>query len=95
MNKIKLKIINPQGVFFDQNVDIVTAKTLTGYIGILHGHQPLISSLVPSRLSYRIDGIKKIIHISGGIIEANKEIVKIITDNVETDEDRMQRLHPQ
>ena len=92
MGQINLKIVTPEGGVLDQPVDIVTVRTITGYMGILHDHVPVVSTLVPSVMSYRINGQLHKLHISGGIMQTNQEYVKIISDNVETDEVRKKRL---
>ncbi len=92
MNQTHLRIVTPKGVVLDKLVDIVTVRTIAGYIGILHGHIPFVSTLVPSTMSYREHGKKQTLHISGGIIQSNQEYVRIISDNVETDAARVARL---
>lgn len=83
MNKTNLKIITPQGVIVDEPVNIVTVKTITGYIGILHGHIPLVSTIVPSELTYKIDNTEHRLKISGGILQVEQEFVKILSDDVQ------------
>ncbi len=92
MKLINLKIITPKGVYFDKEVEIVTVRTINGDLGLLYGHIPMVSSIVPSTMSYRIEGVKKILHISGGILQAEKTFVKIITDKIETEEERQKRF---
>ncbi|AGM25707.1 F0F1 ATP synthase subunit epsilon [Spiroplasma syrphidicola EA-1] len=80
--KILLKITTPQGIIVDEPVDIVTVRILTGYIGILYGHVPLVSTIVPSEMHYKIDNKEYRLNISGGILQVEKEQVKILADEV-------------
>ncbi|WP_425380157.1 FoF1 ATP synthase subunit delta/epsilon [Spiroplasma endosymbiont of Stenodema calcarata] len=82
-NQIDLKIITPQGVIVDNPVDIVTVRTITGYMGILYGHIPVVSTLVPSEMSYKINNEEHKLNISGGILQVEQEFVKILTDEVQ------------
>ncbi|MBH8622470.1 F0F1 ATP synthase subunit epsilon [Spiroplasma poulsonii] len=82
-NQIALKIITPQGVIVDNPVDIVTVRTITGYMGILYGHIPLVSTLTPSEMSYKINNQEHKLNIGGGILQVEQEFVKILTDEVE------------
>lgn len=92
MGQINLKIVTPEGVFINEPVDIVTVRTIMGDIGILHNHIPFVSTIVPSKMTYRIDGKLNILHVSGGIIQTSQEYVKIISDKVETDEMRTSKM---
>lgn len=82
VNKINLIIITPQGTIINSLVDIVTVKTITGYMGILCGHVPLISTIVPSKLLYKINNKEYKLNISGGILQVEQKIIKIISDEV-------------
>ncbi len=92
MKQINLKIVTPAGVYIDQPVDIVTVRTMTGYTGFLAGHIPFVSSIVPSKITYRINNQKHILHTSGGIIQTQPEFVKIIVGNIQTDQARQASL---
>ncbi|WP_368486318.1 ATP synthase F1 subunit epsilon [Spiroplasma sp. DGKH1] len=82
INKTNLKIITPKGVMVEQPVDIVTVKTITGYMGVLHGHIPLVSTIVPSEMYYRVDNKQYKLSINGGILQVDQEFVKILADEV-------------
>ena len=93
MEQTWLKIISHQGIKVDKLVDIVTIKTLCGYIGLMKGHIPFVSTIVPSQMYYRIGSQQQILHISGGIVQATQKYVKIITEFIETDEERKINLN--
>ena len=92
MAQIRLKIISPQGIKVNDMVDIVTIKTLEGYIGLLRGHVPFVSTIVPSQMSYRINNQQHILHISGGIVQSSQDYVKIIAEFIETDDERQAKI---
>ncbi|WP_374696633.1 FoF1 ATP synthase subunit delta/epsilon [Spiroplasma endosymbiont of Polydrusus formosus] len=83
-NQIGLKIITPHGVAVNCLVDIVTVKTITGYMGILYGHISLVSTIVPSEIAYKINNKEYKLSIAGGILQVEHEFVKILTDEVDS-----------
>lgn len=74
-------------------VDIVTIKTLGGYIGLMRDHIPFVSTIVPSKMFYRVGSDRHTLHISGGIVQANQDYVKIITEFIETDVERTMNMN--
>ena len=83
--KVSLKIITPDGTFWNKPVDIVTLKTTEGYIGLQHGKSPFVASLDIAELTINKKGSNeyKDCAIAGGIVIASKEKVEIITDAIE------------
>ena len=85
MAKTLLRIITPNGLFWDKEVDIVTVKTTEGYLGLLHGKSPLVASLDIGELKINYESSKefKDCAIAGGILYVTPEKVEIITDAIE------------
>ncbi|MBX4209928.1 MAG: ATP synthase F1 subunit epsilon [Mollicutes bacterium PWAP] len=85
MNLTKLKIITPNGLFFDGIVEIVTMKTFEGFIGIQHGKSPFMAQLdiAELKIGRDSDSKQKIAAISGGLVYATPKSVEIITDAIE------------
>ncbi len=84
-NRTKLKIITPNGIFYDKEVSIVTVKTTEGYIGIQYGRVPIVASIEISPLIIGTHGQPNYMDcaIAGGLLYADKESATIITDAVE------------
>ncbi len=84
-NRTHLKIITPNGVFYDEPVSIVTVKTTEGYIGLQYGRIPIVASVEISPLVIGTKGAKnhKDCAIAGGLLYADQKSVTIITDAVE------------
>lgn len=53
--KTKLRISTPNGIFFEDDVYMVTLKTSEGYIGLQYNRMPFISSIEISTLYINID----------------------------------------
>ncbi len=79
-----LKIVTPDGVTYESEVDQVSAPTQSGEITILPHHIPLISVLKAGELRIQKEKHEVLIAVSSGVIEVrpNSEI-SIIADTAE------------
>lgn len=80
---LNLKIITPDGIFFDGKVDSVNVKTTEGYITILEWHTPLIANIVISTMMYRVNSQPSNLSIAGGLLITTLHDVRIITDKID------------
>ena len=89
MAKTQLKIITPNGIFWDKEVDIVTVKTTEGYMGLLHGKSPVVASLDIAELHINKQGSSDFVEcaIAGGLLYVTPERIEIITDAIEKKKD--------
>lgn len=83
MSSFKLTISTPYGLFYEQEVDIVTLKTSEGYIGLQKNRIPFISTIEISSLYIKVNGISKIAAIGGGIVFVEKDYIDIFTDDIQ------------
>ena len=85
MQQVRLKIITPEKVFWDKDIDIVTVKTTEGYIGLQKNKSPFVAALDVAELHINIKGTKDYYDcaIAGGIVKATKSEISIITDAIE------------
>lgn len=56
MTSFHLKIVTPDGVYYDGQAESVTVRTITGYIGILAGHIDITTALADGEARIVIDG---------------------------------------
>jgi len=83
MAKIKFKIVTPERVVLEQEVDQVTLPTKEGEITVLLNHIPLISILQPGEIIAK-DGDKEFYFaISSGFLEVRKNEVIVLTETAE------------
>lgn len=70
-NSIALKILTPEKVIYEDEVNKIVVPTEAGEIGILPNHSPLVSIVIPGELRIEKDGQSEPIpmSISGGIVE--------------------------
>lgn len=83
MSLFSLKVITSNGIFFDEDVNMVILRCVDGDLGILKGHAPLISLIGIGKLRIKQNGKFKEAAIAGGYVEVNKENVLIVCDAVE------------
>jgi F-type H+-transporting ATPase subunit epsilon len=83
----KLSIVTPEKKFYKDEVNSLIAPGSLGYIGILTDHAPLITELVPGKLTVKDSkNQEKIFAISGGFLEVLKNNVTILADSIESAE---------
>ena len=80
-----LSIVTPEKVFYEENdvASLIIPGTL-GYLGILTNHAPLITGLVPGKVTVKNqEGKRQFLVISGGFLEVLKNQVTVLADAVE------------
>ncbi|MBI4208103.1 MAG: F0F1 ATP synthase subunit epsilon [Deltaproteobacteria bacterium] len=81
--KFLLKIVSPQGVQVNEEVESVTAPGALGEFGVLVGHTPFLTTLRAGVVSYTVGAEKKSIRVPGGIAEVRaREAILLITQSV-------------
>ena len=67
-----LEIIASDRIFFQGDCEHLVITAIDGLLGILAGHEPLVTSLPTGELKYMVDGIWKHAAISEGFIEIGR-----------------------
>jgi len=81
---LKFKIVTPERVMLETEVDSVSLPTPLGEITILPHHMPLVSSLAPGELKYKKAAQDDFFAVSGGFVEVKKngEVI-VLADTAE------------
>lgn len=82
-----LEVVTPERVVLEEDVDIVVARAAEGDIGVLHGHEPLVTPLPVGELMYRVAGEELHLAISGGFMQVRPDKVTILADVAERSEE--------
>ena len=82
-----LKVITPNNIVLDQDVEQIIARSVDGEIGILPEHIPLITPLTSAPFQYFQSGERKVAAVLGGMMEVGKDGVTIISDHAALAED--------
>jgi F-type H+-transporting ATPase subunit epsilon len=88
MKDLKLKIVTPEKVLFEEKVSQVSITTIMGEITILPNHIPLVSQLASGEIIIKKNGDEEdLMAISGGFVEVLPDQVVILADTAERAED--------
>ena len=82
-----LEIIASDRIFFKGDCEHLVITAIDGLLGILAGHEPLVTSLPTGELKYMVDGIWKYAAISEGFIEVMPDRAVILADSCELPEE--------
>ncbi len=80
---LKLKIITPQKVLLEEEVDAVYSTSSDGEFGILPGHISYMTPLDIGVTEYIKENQKEFISTMGGILQVKDDIVTILSDMAE------------
>src|SRR4051812_28221735 len=81
--KLTLEIVTPDRSLIREEVDEVQVPGSEGYLGILPGHTPLLSTLAVGELWYRVGQDKHYLVLAGGFVEVLPDRVTILADIAE------------
>ena len=86
--KIKLKIVTPKRIVFEEEVAQVSLPTKMGEITILPGHVPLVGTLVAGAIEAKKEKSDKDdeiipMAVSGGFLEFHENEITILADTAE------------
>ena len=81
--KLKLTIVDLDGVYFQGEVDLLNVTVASGTITILANHLPLISNIEISHCYFKEDGVITNFAIAGGTLFVSETECKIITSAIE------------
>ncbi len=82
---LTLRIVTPERVVLEQQVDQVTATSVDGQLSILPDHEPLVTALAIDTIQYRQGKEEEIAAIMGGILEIKNNQVTVLSDAAELD----------
>ncbi len=85
--KIHIKIITPEKIVYEDDVDYISAEGLKGSFGILPNHIPFMSALSVDTASVKKDGAEKVFSIIGGVLQFKNNEAIILTEVAECGED--------
>ena len=84
MKTVQVNIVTPDGPVYDAEVAMVIAKTVSGEMGILAGHIPMVAPLTISGVKLKkADGSTEYAAVSGGFIEVRPDKISILAPSAE------------
>ena len=80
---ITMRVLTDAGIALEDHAVSVIAPGERGYVGFLRNHAPLITSLVPGKLRWRLaNGARHEARIGSGLLEIANNRLTILTDPV-------------
>lgn len=86
-NLFELKIIEPDGMFFEGEGEFLEFTSVEGQMGVYKNHIPLTTILEPCVVKIHKDGEVKKAAVMGGFIEIQKERITILAEDANWPED--------
>jgi F-type H+-transporting ATPase subunit epsilon len=80
---IKLEIVTPERLVFDETVDGVTLPGSEGELGVLPNHAPLVSTLGVGELKIRSGGTEDWFAIVGGFVQVLPDKVVVMAETAD------------
>jgi F-type H+-transporting ATPase subunit epsilon len=79
-----LTIVTPERIFFEDEIVSLIAPGSEGYLGVLTDHAPLITALVPGKLTVKDQKNEELIFaLGGGFLEVLKNQVTVLAHSIE------------
>ncbi|MGX7328115.1 F0F1 ATP synthase subunit epsilon [Enterococcus bulliens] len=88
--QLTVNVVTPNGIVYDHHATMVVAKTISGELGILPRHAPIIAPLMIDEVKVRrVDSDTHVdwIAVNGGILEMRDNLVSIVADSAERERD--------
>ena len=83
MGKLHLEVVTPEKVMVSQEVEIVVAPGSVGEFGILEGHVPFLSGIVPGELRYSSGSQTENFVVTTGFAEVSNNRVSVLVEAAE------------
>ncbi len=83
MAGLYLELVTPEKVLVSQEVEIVVAPGSLGEFGVLPGHIPFLSGIVPGELRFTADGKTEYFAVTTGFAEVSENKVSVLVDAAE------------
>lgn len=76
---MKLKVISPETVVFEGEVDMVTLPSASGAFTVLKNHASLVSTLTPGTMIYKTPESAEEVRreIDGGIVDVDNNVISV------------------
>ncbi len=87
MTTFPLKIVTPDGSFFDGEAEKLIVRAIDGVVGILAKHIPYVTALGVGPGKVTIQGADRQAAVNGGMLAVTKEGVRLVAGTFEWAED--------
>jgi F-type H+-transporting ATPase subunit epsilon len=81
------RVITPQKVIYDGEVDLVVLRIYDGDIGIMRDHAPLVSTVEPREVRITQDDERYVYATSDGFFKVSENLVQILVEEAVAPDD--------
>jgi F-type H+-transporting ATPase subunit epsilon len=79
-DKIAFDIVSPERLLISDSADMVTVPGTEGYMGVMAGHSPVVTTLRPGMIDITNNGTDSRYFIRGGFAEINADKVTVLAE---------------
>jgi F-type H+-transporting ATPase subunit epsilon len=83
MGNLHLEVVTPEKVMVSQEVEIVVAPGSLGEFGVLEGHVPFLTGIMPGEVRYTSGGQTEHLAVTSGFAEVSDNRVSVLVDAAE------------
>jgi F-type H+-transporting ATPase subunit epsilon len=83
LSQFTLEIVTPERKVYVDTVDMIVVKGITGELGILPKHIPMVTPLRIAPLKIKKEGKESYVAVHGGFMEVRKDKVVILAESAE------------
>jgi F-type H+-transporting ATPase subunit epsilon len=80
---LTVNVVTPDGPVYEGNAEMVSVKAVSGELGILPGHIPLVAPLTINAIRVKEAGKTQVVAVSGGFVEVRPDKVTILAQSAE------------
>jgi len=84
---MRCEIVSQDRLVFEGEADMVIVPGVSGEMGILPNHAPLLSTLKIGILKVRYQGKEEFFTVAGGVVEVQPDVVTVLADAAENVEE--------
>jgi len=84
---IRCEIVSQDRMVWEGDADIVIVPGISGEMGILPNHAPLLSTLQYGILRVRYKEHEEIFTVAGGVVEIQPDVITVLADSAENVEE--------
>ncbi|WP_018156587.1 F0F1 ATP synthase subunit epsilon [Demetria terragena] len=83
MSQLTVEVVAADRVVWEGPASSVSARTLDGELGVLPGHEPMLSVLADSDVRVQpVDGAERTVHVDGGFLSVDHDVVRIVSETI-------------
>ncbi|GHP14341.1 ATP synthase epsilon chain [Lentilactobacillus fungorum] len=84
---LTVSIVTPDGKVYEHTADMLVVSTMSGQLGIMANHVPIIATLAVDETRVKYDDKEDNIAVNGGFLEFSNNLATIVADSAENQED--------